>query len=201
MDVESQDQLAHFQHRFGETRVWCASQDWSANPAEGLRTALFRPSEQAGVEQTFPDYSEFWGKTPQQRQQIVEHLALKRVAVLQEQSIPLLPLAKPLIGGRLLAFTPDGTLSDGAAKLATQGFFDDDNIPAWDTWIWYVTNDRVSNLEWWRGCDSYLLSWVPDSLVEVVAAGIDVNQEACLRWATDLDTAFIRQLKQAGFVR
>ena len=62
MDVESQDQLAHFQRRLGETRVWCASQDWSANPAEGLRTALFRPSEQAGVEQTFPDYSEFWGK-------------------------------------------------------------------------------------------------------------------------------------------
>src|SRR5258708_4477914 len=201
MDVESQDQLAHFQRRLGETRAWCASQDWSANPEEGLRTALFRPSEQACVEQTFPDYSEFWKKTPQQRQQIVEQLALKRVALLQEQSIPLLPLAKPLIGGRLLAFTPDGTLSDGAANLATQGFFDDDNIPAWDTWIWYVTNDRVSNLEWWRGCDSYLLSWVSDSLVEVVAAGIDVNPEECLCWATDLDTAFIRQLKQAGYVR
>jgi len=200
MDFESQDPLAYFQHRLGETRAWCASQDWSANPAEGLRTALFRPSEQASVEQTFRGYGGFWKKTPQQRQQIVEQLALKRAALLQEQGIPLLQFVKPLTGGRLLAFTPDGTLSDGAAKLATQGFVDDDNLPAWDTWIWYVTNDRVSNLEWWRGCNSYLLSWVPDVLVEVIEAGIDVNPEECLRWATDLDTAFIRQLKQAGLV-
>lgn len=131
---------------------------------------------------------------------IVAQLALKRAALLQAQGIPLLQLVKPLTGGRLLAFTPDGTLSDGAAKLATQGFVDDDNLPAWDTWIWYVTNDLVSNLEWWRGCNSYLLSWVPDVLVEVIEAGIDVNPEECLRWATDLDTTFIRQLKQAGLV-
>jgi hypothetical protein len=102
--------------------------------------------------------------------------------------------------GRILAFAPDGTLQDGAANVATNGFLDDDNIPPWDTWIWYVTNDPVSNLEWWRGCDSYLLSWVPDSLIEVVASGIRVNPEKCVRWAIDLDTPFIRQLKQNGLV-
>jgi len=81
-----------------------------------------------------------------------------------ERHIPLLLPAKPLSGGRLLAFSPENTLSDGAANSNTKGFFDDDNILPWDTWVWYVTNDPISNFEWWRGCDSYLLSWVPDSL-------------------------------------
>src|SRR5260370_42511602 len=127
MDFERQDPLAHFQHRLGETRAWCASQDWSANPAEGLRTALFRPSEQASVEQTFHGCGEFWQKTPQQRQQIVEHLALKRTALLQEQVIPLLQFVEPLTGGPLRAFPPEGTLRDGAAQLAKQAVAADDN--------------------------------------------------------------------------
>ena len=202
MDFVSQDQMVHFQRRLSETRVWCIIQDWSANPAEKLRTALFRPSEHATHPQTFPDSDELWEKTPQQRQQLVECLALQRAALLQEQHISLLSPKEALNSGRILAFTPDGTLSDGAADLATYGFFDGDNIPAWDTWIWYVTNDFVSKPEFWSGAvtDSYLLSWVPEPLIEVVTSGIDVNPEECICWATDLDTPFIRQLKQAGFV-
>jgi hypothetical protein len=200
MAVENQDQITHFQQRLQETRAWCASQDWSVNPAEGLRTAFLCPSEQASIEQTFHDYGEFWKKTPQHRQEIVEYLAFKRATLLQQQGIPCPQFAKHLSGGRLLAFTPDGTLSDGAATVATQGFFDWDNMAAWDTWIWYVTNDPVNNLPWWRGCDSFLLTWVPTVLVKVVEAGIDVNPEECIRWASDLDTAFIRQLRQGGLI-
>jgi hypothetical protein len=59
------------------------------------------------------------------------------VELLQEQGIPPFQLALPLAGGRLLAFALDHTLSDGAAYVATNGFFDGDNIPAWDTWITY----------------------------------------------------------------
>src|SRR5579859_4841243 len=125
MDFGSQNQVAYFQRRLGETRAWCTSQDWSAHPAEGLRTALFCPSEQGKGELTFFDYSEFWKKTPPQRQQIVEHLAQKRKALLQEQGT----FSHSPTGGRLLVFNPDGTLSDGAAALATHGFFDDDNVP------------------------------------------------------------------------
>lgn len=201
MDFESQNQMTSFQARLKETKTWCASQEWSVNPAEGLRTALLRPSEQARSQRTFPDYNEFLRKTPQQRQQTIEQLALQRAALLQERTIPLLPSAEPLRYGRLLAFSPDNTLSDGAANFNTDGFFDDDNIPPWDTWIWYATNDPVNNFEGWRGCDSYLLSWVPDSLIEVVVSGIWVNPEECIRWADDLDTPFIQQLKEAGFIR
>lgn len=197
MNIDSQSQMAHFQRRLEETIVWCTSQDWSANPAEGLRTAFFRPS----AYQLKGHYDDiFLHQTPPQRQQLVEQIADARSVLLKKRNLSLPSLANPLSGGRLLAFTPDGTLSDGAANFNTDGFLDDDNIPPWDTWIWYVTNDPVGNLEWWRGCDSYLLSWVPDSLIEVVASGIWVNPEECVRWATDLDTPFIRQIKQKGFV-
>lgn len=201
MDFAIRNSREQFQHRLAETITWCTFQDWSANPAEGLRTALLRPSEQAKRLQTFHDSDTFWKKTPQQWQQLVEHLALQRVELLHKRDLSLYLPAEPLNGGRLLAFSPENTLSDGAANFNTDGFFDDDNIPPWDTWIWYVTNDPVNNFEWWRGCDSYLLSWVPDSLVEVIASGIGVNPEQCIQWATDLDTPFLQQLKQAGFIR
>lgn len=199
MNGENQNQMAHFQRRLEETIVWCASQDWSTNPAQGLRTALFRPSEyqlKGHYDDVFLTY------TPQQRQLLVEQIADTRATLLEKRGIARVSFADLLNSGRFLAFTPDGTLQDGAANLATYGFFDDDNIPAWDTWLWYVTNDFVSKPEHWCGgvTDSYLLSWVPDSLVEVVASGIWVNPEECIRWATDLDTPFIRQLKQAGLV-
>lgn len=199
MDFANENQITHFQRRLAETMAWCNSQDWSVDPAKGLRTALFHPSEQTSADQI--PLILHYEQPPQQRQRNVELLAIKRAAILQKQG-SLLLFEKPLTSGRLLAFTPDGTLSDGAAYAATYGFFDDDNIPAWDTWIWYVTNDLVSKPEHWCGTvtDSYLLSWVPETLIEVVTSGIDVNPEECIRWATDLDTPFIRQLKQAGFV-
>jgi hypothetical protein len=200
MNVESQNQVAHLQRRLEETIVWCTSQDWSTNPAEGLRTASFRPLGYRLKDQ-YDDILLY--RTPPQRQQLVEQIAEARATLLEKHGLARFSLAKRLNGGRLLAFTPDGTLQDGAATLATDGFLDDDNIPPWDTWIWYVINDPVSTPEFWSGTvtDSYLLSWVPDSLIKVVDAGIDVNPEECIRWAADLDTPFIWQLKRAGLVR
>jgi hypothetical protein len=199
MNSENQNQMAYFQRRLEETVVWCTSQDWSVNPAQGLRTALFRPS----TYRLKNDYDDILlHQTPPQRQQLVEQIAEARATLLKKRDIARFPFADLLNGGRLLAFTPDGTLQDGAANVGTDGFLDDDNLPPWDTWIWYATNDLVSTPERWSGTvtDSYLLSWIPDSLIKVVDLGIDVNPEECFLWATDLDTPFVRQLKQAGLV-
>jgi hypothetical protein len=40
-----------------------------------------------------------------------------------------------LCGGRLVAYFPDDNLFDGAAEAESQGFFDVDNIPPYDTWV------------------------------------------------------------------
>ena len=70
----------------------------------------------------------------------------------------------------------------------------------------YVTDDEVNGVTPWHPWyphhvfDSYLLCWVPESLVSMVTEGIYVNPEECILWATGLDTVFLRRLKQAGLV-
>jgi hypothetical protein len=59
--------------------------------------------------------------------------------------------------------------SANAATVASGGFFDVDNVPAWETWLYF---DGKS-----------LLSWVPPRLISKVQFGIDVNPEGCIKWA------------------
>ncbi len=61
--------------------------------------------------------------------------------------------------------------------ILTKGFFDVNNVPPWDTWVCYL--------------DRYLVSWVPPVLEELASAGIRVNPEECIQWATP---AFVNSL-------
>lgn len=72
-------------------------------------------------------------------------------------------------GGRLLLYVPSENLADGAAEYSSNGFFDVNNVPPWDIWV------HFSGIT--------LVSWVPPELVEPAQKGIDVNPEACIRWA------------------
>lgn len=214
MDFENPDNKAQFQRRLAETIAWCASQDWAFHPRSlqtplaspfnisgaGLRTNQFHPPEiednvraifdaRYSQEKTRELLAIEREKTEQQWRQNVEQLAAKRASLVQSQNLPLRQATHPLTEGRILAYFPEETLSDGAAEVATDGFFDWDNRAAWDTWLVYLADDHL------------LLSWVPDSLVEVVEVGIYVNPEECIRWAADLDIPSILQLKQAGFIR
>jgi len=94
------------------------------------------------------------------------------------ESLPELPL------GRLLIYFPDAQLSDGAAEAASEGFFDVHNAPPWGSWVAYF-EDRASESPY----SSYLLAWVPETLVALAAAGIDVNPEQCIVWLDDAPVA------------
>jgi hypothetical protein len=93
----------------------------------------------------------------------VETLVQRRAQLIRSRT------AVNRIGGRGLLFTPQDSLSDGAATVQSEGFFDVDNVPAWDTWIYF--DGRI------------LLSWVPTELISRVQSGIDVNPEECIKWA------------------
>jgi hypothetical protein len=71
--------------------------------------------------------------------------------------------------GRLLLYYSYDNLADGAAQQSSNGFFDADNVPPWDTWVSFS--------------EGVLLSWVPPSLIEAAQMGIDANPEECIRWA------------------
>jgi hypothetical protein len=230
MDFANKNNREQVQRRLTETIAWCALQDWSSNPAEKLRSPTLRPPEITdNVREIFArrpplEHAELmatenaeilrqWreetarllaienAETKRQWQQNVEQLAIKRATFLQAQDLPLLQLRYPLAGGRLLVYNPDESTSDGVAHDATQGFITGCNEPAWDTWIAYVMGDSVSGTPYYHPFDSYLLSWVPDPLIEMVQGSMDRNSDDCHHWVNGLDSAFIRQLRQAALIR
>jgi hypothetical protein len=99
-----------------------------------------------------------------------------------------------LRGGRLLAFFPDESLSDGAAESETGGFFDVDNTPPWDAWVALFRNDSA-----FPGTD-LLVTWVPAELLETVERGIRVNPEGCIVWLADSRTSVAEKLKERSLL-
>jgi uncharacterized protein (TIGR02996 family) len=112
-----------FRRRLAETVAWCRGRDVASLRTPDLEppTLLSRhvPSGQGLSWQT---------PTTAERQAAVNDLANRRAVLLGDPAT-----AGGLGGGRLVLFDPDGTLSDEAAVPASEGFFDGDNVPAWDT--------------------------------------------------------------------
>jgi hypothetical protein len=86
--------------------------------------------------------------------------------------------------GRLLVYYPEAELSDGAAEVASQEFFDVYNAPPWGTWVGYFEDPGSDE----SGYGTYVLAWIPEELVEVANSGIEVNPEQCIAW---LDQAHV----------
>jgi len=70
--------------------------------------------------------------------------------------------------GRLLHYEPYENVSDGASEYSSNGFFDVNDAPPWDTWISFDGRR--------------LLSWVPEVLVPLAQQGLDANPVECIRW-------------------
>jgi uncharacterized protein (TIGR02996 family) len=175
-----------FRWRLAETIAW-----WCACGDGSLRTAAlvpaFKPQRHQQSLLTYP---------PSGCQVIVNGLAATRARLLTNKGLRPASPANELFSGRLLMFFPEDTLSDGAAEVFSEGFFDADNIPAWDGWVMYVD---VSGAE--VPCyGSSLVCWVPPALLDRVDHGIGVNAEGCIRWASEVDTAFTQSLREAGLL-
>lgn len=122
------DQLAAFRQSLAETIVWCTARATIADPQWCLRT----PDLESGH---LTDHLSII-----ERQACVENVIQARSRLLHAAGMSPLAPATDLAGGRLLLFDPDGSLSDGAAAVGSQGFFDDDNVPPWDCWVLYVAD-------------------------------------------------------------
>jgi hypothetical protein len=97
-----------------------------------------------------------------------------------------------LHGGRLLAYFPDANLCDGAAEVESQGFFDLDNCPPWQTWV-ALFNDGAED---GRGYRRYLVAWVPPQFLSLTTAGIDVNPEECIVWLDSTGLPLAKRLER-----
>jgi hypothetical protein len=181
----AEDELKRFFRQLVGAITWCERLGKVSIPPESLRNSELRPPAFGMV----PDTGE--------RCRWVERIGGRREELLARRCYGLRPLAgdaraSDLAGGRLLLFYPDETLSDGAAELSSYGLFDFDNEPPWDALVWYVPSDR------WPEDDrltSFGVYWIPPQLLDLADAGVQVNPEACIRWADQTDIAFTRSIR------
>lgn len=122
----------------------------------------------------------------QHRQQLVDELCNKRATLVRNNR-----LNQPHHGSFLIYY-PDMTLSDGTAQFESGGFFDADNEPPWDLWIFFATDLSVSDPQ---NYGALLVSWIPDVLRDHVDRGIKVNPEQCLEWANESNHPLVSQFR------
>ena len=90
----------------------------------------------------------------------------------------------PLGGGELLTYRTGHPGSGGGAREASEGYFDDRDIPPWDTWVaWIEELDR-----------QYLICWVPAEAMAAVSAGIGVANGS-LAWLAATENPVLGRLK------
>ncbi|WP_254330704.1 hypothetical protein [Corallococcus exiguus] len=160
-----------------ETIRWCAPRATLDAPATCLRTPAFQPRVMVD-----PDRFNLMDRIISSR-----HHALRGSPPLS----PPLSGRDRLQGGRLLVFFPDDTLSDGVSDQVTRGFFDEHNVPPWDTWVGMFREDPESDTQ----SADYLIAWVPPVFLDSVAQGIFVNPEQCIQWLEDSTTMMAQRLK------
>ena len=125
--------------------------------------------------------------------EVVERVAKLRADQLKlSNSYPLAP-AQHLAGGRLLCYAPYENLAEGVEEQETQGYFDVNAVPPWDTWLWFVTQQAREQNRPYLWYDTYLISWVPPELVDAVDKGaVATSTTHALEWADELELGAFR---------
>ena len=174
-----------FIKRLTQTIYWCRDVGLPSQPRQSLRSCK-------------PDRDDLTA----QRQQVFGVCLDRLGRLLAAGKRDLAPVTN-LCGGRLLAYFPNDNLSDGFAETKSQGFFDANNIPPYDTWVWMVRN--VQGFTYDDGARgeieaNYLVAWIPPDFIELASAGIAVNPEECIQWLETRDDEFVRSLRRMGFL-
>src|SRR5262245_47134966 len=135
-----------FLERLTETIFWCRGAGFLLQPRTSLRTCK-------------PDQSDLRSQHHQ-----VFSVSLERSRRLSASGKRNFSSVTGLCGGRLLAYFPDDNLADGVAEAESKGFFDIDNIPPYDTWVWMVRDIKTfEHADGEKGEieANYLVAWVP----------------------------------------
>lgn len=164
-------------HRhMGEAISWCSYALNGAQPGTSLRTPSLKPDRMPVTQVRNTDGTFGYVRTSaEERAESVRRVCNRRATLLSERKLPLLAEAIPSDRslGRLLVCDIESSTWEGLSTGECNGFLDDFDIPAWDTWIDYQSTPAAS----------LLLCWIPLPLVPMLASAIAVNTTACLGWA------------------
>ena len=165
--------LERLETRLAQTIFWCTPRADLSNPSSSLRTPQLRPH-----------------LLEENRFCAIESVANARELFggveIRKATIP-----NNLAGGRLLIYFSNDDLACGAAEQQTEGFFDVNNVPPWDTWVAYLKDARSAE------CydTEYLIAWIPREFVPLADEGITVNPERCIRWLNDTPVELVNVLR------
>jgi hypothetical protein len=205
------EELLLFRWRLAETIAWCAPRADATNPRDCLRSRELQPPGTATemVAHSPPELSTVFGKHTDDiagRRAGVEQLCIARRELLRGQGRSPLAPGSDTAEGRLLVYGIDENVWDCTSESESEGFFDAEDTPPWDTWI-----DVQREAPWTcagtapRRPGDFLLAWVPSAMIPVAEAGIDVNPVDCIFWARDfrqrrLNSPLLYQIEEAGLL-
>jgi hypothetical protein len=175
MENLSNLEIQTINQRLAETIAWCESRVDITKPESCFRSKELQPSINFD-----------WHLDQIQRNSIIQEVSNLRQKMLQRDTQIQVTKTPNLALGKILVFEIDGTLSDSAAQVATNGFFTYENTPPWDTWFAHMSADFLSENRF-----DILLSWIPREFFSLVEEGIYVNPEYCIFW---LDDKVVQQL-------
>lgn len=200
MDIEA------LRWRIAETIAWCTRRGPMPDVASAtrLRTPELCPAGFSYVtdDDGYTSMEPSLGSLKSEGLMSVFEGVAARAGMLRTDNIYPSAPAHDLAGGRLLCYAPYENLAEGVEEQETQGYFDLEAVPPWDTWICFV--DEPSRLHARpQGQDSwynpFLISWVPPDLVSIVEeGGRNTSTTYALAWADELDSAFFAQLRAAN---
>src|SRR5262249_7732920 len=104
---------------------------------------------------------------------------------------------------------------DGRARYVTGSYLDAYQAPAWDTWLFYFDDGgegrRRAHQHWeaeWIvrrkvtpvAFASYLVAWVPPTLIPAVEWGYNLSANGPVAWAEGVDCELPAQLRARGWL-
>lgn len=155
--------------RIAEVETWVTTGGRSA-----LRSPELWPSELLGprTEDSPGDLlGRLLGDAVLTRSAVEEITERRRVALLGRRT----ELRVPVPGGRILCTDLNSDLCD-AARPASQGFFDVDDLPPWGTWFAHVETGTLGGI---------IACWVPGELVAAADRGVVVIPVSSAWWDDD----------------
>ena len=147
-----------FRERLDRTVAWCNSRVKATNPRWCLRSPELRPAVE------FENHSDpsLWNEHA-----LIEGVVQRRAALLARSPLTDVDPRQ----GRLLWCRYEYNNHNGASDHYSQGFFDANDNPPWDTWIGQV--------------DDALITWVPGAFVDLASEGISVECCDMLDWVVN----------------
>lgn len=163
---------------FIEALAWHALKHSQGDTSASTRTEALKPS--SSLFHLFRHPANINSRIGMYRDVVEEVVACRRQLLRQCESVP--AVLKQDTGGRVLALRIDSTMYDEVAAHLTNWYFDESDAPPWDTWIGLVAcRNAIASDETFP----VLLSWIPESELNLARTGIEGCPSGCLFWVSD----------------